>query len=68
MYVYEPGSGFSGEAKLIEPGFEWSDLCSSHETSVVESQFLDQSSEVKIEQKLDESKVMEVTPSNRYGL
>ena len=35
MYVYEPGSGFPGEAKLVEPGFEWSELSCSSETSQV---------------------------------
>ena len=34
MYVYEPGSGFPGEVKLVEPGFEWSKLSCSSETSV----------------------------------
>ena len=44
MYVYQPGSGFSGEAKLVPPGCEfgemsnsWSDLKTSTQCNFVDS-------------------------------
>ena len=68
MYVYEPGAGFTGEAKLVEPGFEWCELSSSSGSSLSDSQDIDKCSEVKIDQKLQESQVMDIGASNRYGL
>ena len=68
MYVYEPGSGLPGEAKLVEPGFEWSELSCSGETSVFDYECVAQCSDVKIKHKLEESQVVEDTPSNMYCL
>ena len=67
MYVYEPGSGFTGEAKLIEPGFEWSDLTCSSETAIFDSQIFDSASNAKINQKVQPSELEEITGSNRYS-
>ena len=65
MFVYEPGSGFSGEARLVKPGFEWSDLSLSYETSQFHSQNIDHSSEVKIEPKSETSRLEDFVPVGR---
>ena len=68
MYMNRSGSGFSGEAKLIEPGFEWSKLPSTSEMANIHYDSVAQYLNVKIEQKSEESLVMEYVPSKRYCL
>ena len=65
MYVYEPGSGFKGEAKLVTQGFEWSDISCS-KASEVQFDLITQTSQVKIEDKLQPSAIEDFSPTPRY--
>ena len=65
MYVYEPGSGFKEEARLVTQGFEWSDISCS-QTSEVQFDSIMQTSQVKIEDKLEPSPIEDFTPTPRY--
>ena len=75
MYVYEPGSGFSGESKLVAPGFEmgeiadWSNVpCSLEFVNDVPSTYVTdtQVSEVDVKEISDGVVKMELAPNTRY--
>ena len=60
------GQALKGEARLVTQGFEWSDISRS-QTSEVQFDSITQTSQVKIEDKLEPSPIEDFTPTPRYA-
>ena len=72
MYVYEPGSGYSGEAKLVPPSCEldkmsnsWSEIASSCQSKMLDSAVITTTSFEKKSQISQELVKVETVAENR---
>ena len=74
MYVYEPGSGFSGKAKLVEPGFEmeqvsdWGAVTSFVKLTFNDTIIASATSDVEISQMSQDISQMDLSASSKYAI